>query len=70
MSTAPAMTDRHLPALILTFLALVLFAVGLVNRLQPPAGALTVGALNLQPAVLSCVAPRCGASNQGDWPSA
>jgi len=65
MSTAPAMTDRHLPALILTFLALVLFAVGLVNRLQPPAGA-----LNLQPAVLSCVAPRCGASNQGDWPNA
>ena len=56
--------------LVLTFLMLVVFAVGLVNHLEATAREPTVGSLDQQPAVFSRVIPSCGASNQGDWPNA
>jgi len=70
MSTAPVMTDRFLPALVLIFLALVLFAVGLVNRLQSPTNEMTLGSLGQEPAVLSCVIPRCASPTRGGWSNA
>lgn len=55
---------------ILMFLALVLFAVGLVNRLEPWGRKLMVGALDQQPTVLSCVVFGCDRPKQGDWTNA
>jgi uncharacterized membrane protein YidH (DUF202 family) len=47
MSISSAAKDRRLLAFVLTFLALVLFAVGLVNRLEPqPHESPTVGVLD------------------------
>lgn len=69
MSPAQMVKDRLLPVLVLTFLMLVLFAVGLVNRLEATAREPTVGSLDQQPAVLSCVDHGCNRSNHGDQPN-
>jgi len=70
MNTKSNARDRHPPVFILMFLALVLFAVGLVNRLEPWGRKLMVGALDQQPTVLSCVVFGCDRPKQGDWTNA
>jgi hypothetical protein len=70
MSPAKVMKDPLLPVLVLTFLMLVLFAAGLVNRLEPTVRDPTVGSLDQRPAVLSCVNLGCNHSKQGDRPNA
>jgi hypothetical protein len=55
MNSRSKAKDRLLPLFILSLLALVLFAVGLTNRLGPTARELTVGAVDQQPKVLSCI---------------
>jgi len=70
MSTRSNANDRLLPVFVLLFLAAVLFAVGVVNRLEPGARELTVGALDQRSSVPSCFVFRCDRPKQRDWTNA